>query len=355
MVTEETGTRRVSAEKLAGFIVRAFAAAGLPQRDAAIVADLMTEADLRGSDTHGVFRLPQYVRRIRAGGINTSPDIRIIEERASTAMVDGDNGMGHLAMKFAAEAAIDKARNTGIGWVGARMSNHAGPAALYAMMPLRHDMIGFYFAVSSLNHLPPWGGAEPLLGTNPIAIAIPAGEEPPIVMDMAPTVAAFGKVRLQAARGEPMPVGWMIDRDGKPMTDATRADEGFLLPIGDYKGYALALIIGLLAGTLNRAAFGRAVNEVMKSQSIASNTGQSIAALSIEAFAPLEEFKRNVDDIIRTIRNSQRLPNVERIWLPGEQSHHKLQDRLASGIPLTATLRRTLGELAKELGIDPVI
>ena len=355
MDAEQTGTPRVSAEKLAGFIARAFAAAGLPHGDAAVVADLMTEADLRGSDTHGVFRLPQYVRRIRAGGINTNPDIRIIEERASTAMVDGDNGMGHLTMKFAAEAAIDKARNTGIGWVGARMSNHAGPAALYAMMPLRHDMIGFYFAVSSLNHLPPWGGAEPLLGTNPIAVAIPAGEEPPIVMDMAPTVAAFGKVRLQAARGEPMPVGWMIDRDGKPMTDATRADEGFLLPIGDYKGYALALIIGLLAGTLNRAAFGRAVNDVMKSQSIASNTGQSVAALSIEAFAPLDEFKRNIDDIIRTIRSSQRLPNVERIWLPGEQSHQKLQDRLASGIPLTTTLRSSLGELAKDLGIDPVI
>jgi L-2-hydroxycarboxylate dehydrogenase (NAD+) len=354
MMIEVVDEPRISPEKLADFIARAFRAVGLPHDDAAILAELLTEADLRGSDTHGVFRLPQYVQRIRAGGINTRPNIRVIEERASTAMVDGDNGMGHLVMKFATETAIEKARKTGIGWVGARMSNHAGPAALYAKMPLDHDMIGIYFAVSGANHLPPWGGREALLGTNPIAIAIPAFEEPPIIMDMAPTVAAYGKVRLKAARGEAMPVGWMIDRDGKPLTDPNRADDGFLLPIGDYKGYALALIIGLLAGTLNGAAFGRAVNEVMTSQSIASNTGQSVAALSIEAFAPVDVFKRNVDDAIRTIRTSQRLPDVERIWLPGEQSHVKNQDRCAHGIPLPAPLRTSLERLAKELKIDPL-
>src|SRR5262249_57203212 len=134
-------------------------------------------ADLRGSDTHGVFRMPGYCKRIRAGGVNAKPNIRVIEERASTALVDGDNAMGHLVMKFAAETAIAKARKTGVGWVGVRMSNHAGPAALYAMMPLAHDMIGIYVAVASNNHLPPWGGIEALLGTNPIAVAVPALEE----------------------------------------------------------------------------------------------------------------------------------------------------------------------------------
>jgi L-2-hydroxycarboxylate dehydrogenase (NAD+) len=344
-------TLRVSADRLRTFISQVFEKVGLPASDARIVAELIAEADLRGTDTHGVFRLPLYVRRIKAGGINLRPNIRIVAERASTALVDGDNAMGHLVMHFAAQVAIDKARQTGVGWVGARMSNHAGPAALYVMMPLAHDMVGLYFAVGSNNHLPPTGSAEALLGTNPIAVAIPADQEPAIVMDMAPTVAAFGKVRLKAAQGEPMPVGWMIDRAGDPLTDAKRASEGFLLPIGDYKGYALSLIIGLLAGTLNQAAFGRGIVDFIKHPDAATNTGQSILAVRVDAFCPVEVFKRNVDLAVRTIRESRRLPGVERVWLPGEQSHNKRIERLAQGIPIPSTLQKSLDELASELNI----
>src|ERR1700687_4610903 len=181
MAPKDPDPARISAEKLKAFITRAFRTVGIPDGDAAVLGYLVTEADLRGSDTHGVIRMPNYCKRIKAGGVNARPKIRITEERASTALVDGDNGMGHLAMKLAAETAIAKAKQTGIGWVGARMSNHAGPAALYAMMPLRHDMIGLYFAVGSNNHLPPWGGMESLLGTNPIAIAVPAMDEPAVV------------------------------------------------------------------------------------------------------------------------------------------------------------------------------
>jgi L-2-hydroxycarboxylate dehydrogenase (NAD+) len=157
-------TPRVTASQLAAFIARAFTAAGLPELDAEQVAGLMVEADLRGSDTHGVIRLPLYVRRIRAGGVNARPNIRVVSDRPSAALIDGDNGMGHLVMKRAAELAIEKAKATGIGWVGARMSNHAGPAALYATRPLKHDMIGLYFAMGSNNHLPAWGSSENLLG-----------------------------------------------------------------------------------------------------------------------------------------------------------------------------------------------
>jgi L-2-hydroxycarboxylate dehydrogenase (NAD+) len=346
---------RISAAALKAFIARAFVAAGLPDDDANTLGELITEADLRGSDTHGVFRMPAYCRRIKAGGVNVRPDIRIVAERASTALIDGDNGMGHLVMKRAAEIAIAKAKETGVGWVGARMSNHAGPAALYTMMPLAHDMIGLYFAVGSNNHLPPWGGSESLLGTNPIAVAVPGLEEPPVVMDMAPTVSAYGKVRLKASRGEPMPVGWMIDKEGKPLTDPKRADEGHLLPIGDYKGYALSLIIGLLAGALNRAAIGRDIFDFNKELGRATNTGQSVVALSIEAFVPAAEFKRSVDAMVRTLRASPRLPGVERIWLPGEQSHEKRLDRMKNGIPLPPSLRKSLDELARELGIAPVM
>src|SRR5437667_519934 len=345
---------RIAAPALAAFIKRALEAAGLRSDDAKVVADLMVEADLRGSDTHGVIRLPLYLRRLKAGGINARPHIRIVEERPATALVDGDNGMGHLVMRFAAMTAIEKAKAAGVAWVGARMSNHAGPAALYAMMPLAHDMIGLYLAVGSNNHLPPWGSTENLLGTNPIAIAVPAEEEPPIVLDMAPTVAAFGKVRLKMQRGEEMPVGWMIGRDGKPLTDPKRAEHGLLLPIGDYKGYGLSLIIGLLAGTLNGAAFGREVIDFVKEQGKATNTGHAVMAISVEAFAPAAAFKRQVDAAIRTMRGAERLPGVERIWLPGEQSHLKRQERAKSGIPMPKPLRDSLDAAARDLGIAPL-
>jgi len=351
MTQQET---RVPAAELAAFVARAFVAAGLPEVDAETLAGLMVEADLRGSDTHGVIRLPLYVRRIRAGGINVKPNIRVVSDKPSTALIDGDNGMGHLVMRRAAHLAIEKAKATGIGWVGARMSNHAGPAALYVTLPLHHDMIGLYFAVGSSNHLPPWGGSESLLGTNPMAIAVPALEEPPIVLDMSPTVAAFGKVRLKAQRGEQMPVGWMIDRDGKPLTDPKRMDEGHLLPIGDYKGSGLSLIIGILAGALNRAALGRDVVDFVKEAGKPTNTGQAIAAISIEAFMPAADFKRGVDRVIRDIRHSQRLPGVERIWLPGEQSHTKLLDRRAHGVPMPKSLRDSLDAVARDLAVAPL-
>jgi L-2-hydroxycarboxylate dehydrogenase (NAD+) len=351
MMTTES---RIAAPRLAAFVSRALVAAGLPEADAKIVAGLMLEADLRGSDTHGVIRLPLYVRRIRAGGVNAKPNIRVVGERPSAALVDGDNGMGHLVMRRAAQLAIEKARATGIGWVGARMSNHAGPAALYATMPLPHDMIGLYFAVGSNNHLPPWGGSETLLGTNPMAVAVPAHEEPAIVLDMAPTVAAYGKVRLKAQRGEPMPVGWMIDRDGKPLTDAKRADEGYLLPIGDYKGYGLSLIIGILAGALNGAALGRDVIDFVKETGKPTNTGHAVAAIAIETFMPAEQFKRAVDAVIRDIRASRRLPGVERIYLPGEQSHAKFLERSANGVPMPKPLRDSLDALARELDVPPL-
>src|SRR3954467_12068233 len=164
---------------------------GLPAEDAATVAALMAEADLRGSDGHGVSRLPQYARRIKAGGFNVRPNIKVVHEHASTALLHGDNGMGHLVMKRAAEIAIEKARTTGIAWVNSQYSNHAGPASLYASMPLAHDMIGRYFGVGNASHLPPWGGLDMLLSTNPIAAAIPAGSEKPVILDMATTVAAY--------------------------------------------------------------------------------------------------------------------------------------------------------------------
>ena len=193
-------------------------------------------------------------------------------------------------------------------------------------------MIGLYIAVGSANHLPPWGGVEMLLSTNPIAVAIPAMEEPPIVLDMATTVAAYGKVKTAAQRGEQMPEGWMIDRDGKPLTDPTKANEGFLLPIGGYKGYGLALIFGLLAGTLNGAAMGRDVVDFNADDETPTNTGQAILAISLRAFGDPNVIKRQVDEVARTMRSSPLLPGADAIRVPGEVSHGRRLERMEKGL-----------------------
>ncbi len=345
----------VTVDRLTAFIREALTRLGLPDLDAATVAQLMADADLQGSDGHGVSRLPQYARRIKAGGFNIRPNIRIEREQASTALLHGDNGMGHLVMKRAAEIAIEKARITGIGWVNSQFSNHAGPASLYASMPLAHDMIGLYFAVGNANHLPPWGGLDMLLSTNPIAAAIPARNEQPVILDMATTVAAYGKVKTKALRGETMPEGWMIDRLGKPLTDPNRADEGMLLPLGGmeagYKGFGLAMIIGLLAGTLGGAAMGKQVIDFNHDDGSVTNTGQAIAAINIGAFGDVGLFKASVDTLVRDFRNSSRMPGVDRIFVPGERSHETRVARTRDGIPVAPALMRGLNQIADELGI----
>jgi len=346
--------RIVTSGALHGFIRAAFEACDLPAEHAERIAGLMVEADLIGADNHGVFRLPQYVRRIKAGGVAVQPTIAVLKETDATALVDGDNAMGHLVMHRAAEIAIEKAARRGVAWVGARNSNHAGPAALYASMPLARDMIGLYIAVGNANHMPPWGGIDMLLSTNPIAIAVPALEEPPIVLDMATSVAAYGKVKGAAQRGETMPEGWMMDRQGRPLTDPKRADEGFVLPIGGYKGYALALLFGLLAGTLNGAAMGSEVIDFNADDKSPTNTGQLVVALKLDAFGPVDAFKRSVDRVIREMRGSARLPGVDAIRVPGEQSHRRRRERLAGGIPIHPALAAQLDKLSDQLEIAPL-
>jgi L-2-hydroxycarboxylate dehydrogenase (NAD+) len=350
-MTTDSKHIRIAGEHLRRFTADALKRVGLPAVDADKVAGLMAQADLQGSDGHGIIRLPQYIQRIEAGGINVKPNIRVVEERAAMAVVDGDNGMGHLVVSRAVELAIEKAKSAGVAWVGARASNHAGPGSLYARMPVAHDMIGLYFAVGNANHLPPWGGMEMLLSTNPIAAGIPAGEEPAVVLDMATTVAAYGKVKAKAKLGEMMPEGWMIDRQGKPLLDPKRASEGFLQPIGGHKGYGLALIVGLLAGTLQGAAMGRDVVDFNTDQSTPTNTGQAILVIDIAAFGGAGPFKAAVDALVRDIRESERLPGVKRIWLPGEQSHGRRADYARDGVPVVSVLVDELDQLARRLGI----
>ena len=346
------GQPGVAIAEIVAFIRRALVSVGIPAEDASLVAALMAESDARGGDAHGVFRLPQYVKQIQEGAVNPRPNIRIVSEKTGTAHVDGDNGLGHLVMKRATNLAIEKARTCGVAWVGTRRSNHAGPAQLYPRMAAAQDMIGLYFCVGNANLVPPWGGTEALLSTNPIAIAVPAARRPSIVLDMATTNTAFGKIRLKAQRNEPMPEGWMIDKQGKSLTDPKRASEGFLLPIGGPKGYGLALMFGLLAGTLNGAAFGRDVVDYTMDTKTPSNTGQSIVAVDISAFADVKAFKENVDAAWNMMKSSPTLPDFDEIRLPGERSEKLYRERMAQGIPLGAKLREALDELADRLSIQ---
>ncbi len=343
----------VAADRLVGFAARALRSLGVPEDAAHHVARLMIEADLLGYDTHGVFRLRQYVNRLRDGGSNATAKPRIIRETAATAVIDGDNGLGHLSMAMACDLAMSKARLAGIGWVGVRGGNHAGPAALYVRPQAAAEMIGICAAVGSANHVAPYGGTDLLLGTNPIAIATPGGTDP-FVLDMATTVAAVGKIKTLAQRGEQMPEGWMVGRDGKPLTDPNRRDEGFLLPIGGAKGYGLAMAIGLLAGVLNGAAFGAEVVDFTADTTSPTNTGQFVAAIDIAAFGDPVAFAATANHVFAQRRASAPLPGHDPVRVPGDGREAARAKRLAQGIELHPALRADLDRMANDLAIAPL-
>ncbi len=352
VLTKTEDIRRIPAATLRAFLVDALRACGLPEADAAIVAGAMLEADLTGSDAHGVFRLAGYVRQLQRGVMNPRPCISVVERSPATALIDGDQGMGHVVMTNAAGLAIELARDCGVGWVGARRSNHAGAGAIYAAIPLEHGMVGVYGAASSVNHMAPWGGTEPLLGTNPIAVAIPAGGEAPVILDIATSLASNGAVRTHELQGRPMPEGWVQSReDGSPITDPGRINEGTYLPMGGYKGSGLSIIIGLLAGTLNGAAFGRDVRDFALPPGGALNVGQFVIALDITRFLPPDVFKAEVDRHVRDLASSRRLPGVDDIRVPGQGRAARKKEREKNGVPLNATLVAQVDDVAKSLGI----
>jgi LDH2 family malate/lactate/ureidoglycolate dehydrogenase len=337
---------------LIAFVARVFEALRVPPQEARTVATLMAQADGLGFHTHGVFRLRQYVNRLRDGGCNPTARPSVISQTAAVALVDGDNGLGHLAMRLACDLAMEKALASGIGWVGVRGGNHAGPAALYVRPQTTRGMIGVCAAVGSANHVAPFGGTDILLGTNPIAVAAPSGGPDPFLLDMATTVAAMGKIKTLAQRGEAMPEGWMVGRDGKPLTDPAKRDDGFLLPIGGAKGYGLSLAIGLLAGVLNGAAFGSDVVDFTKDTKSPTNTGQFVAAINIAAFIPPAEFEAACRAAFADLRASPSLPGHAPVRIPGEGRGERLKLAQETGIELHPSLRQELAAIAAEVNVE---
>lgn len=341
----------VPVDRLTAFVAAALGSQGVPDADAARVAATMVDADVFGYSTHGVFRLRQYMARLRDGGCNPRPNIHLAHETVATGLVDADNGLGHLAMSLARDLAIQKAHSAGIGWVGVRRGNHAGPLALYVRPQAEAGLIGMAAAVGSANHVPPYGGSDLLLGTNPIAISAPSADADPFVMDMATTVAAMGKIKTLIQQGQPMPEGWMVARDGTPLTDPNKKSEGFLLPIGGAKGFGLSVAIGLMAGVLNGAAFGSDVVDFTTDTTSQTNTGQFVMALDPKAFG-LADFKERATQVFDEMRASKPLPGHDPVRLPGEGKSAAAAGRRKNGLDLNAALRSDLQALAEEYDLN---
>ncbi|MCG3268135.1 Ldh family oxidoreductase [Yoonia sp. I 8.24] len=343
-------TKLVAVDALCGFVANALEAQGVPSEDAASVAELMVEADIYGYRTHGVFRLRQYLARLNGGGCNPTPTVCVVQETVATGLIDGDNGLGHLAMSAARDLAIKKANDVGIGWVGVRGGNHAGPLALYVRPQAENGLLGMAAAVGSANHVPPFGGSDLLIGTNPIAFSAPAEGPDPFIFDMATTVAAMGKIKTLIQQGEPMPEGWMVGKDGQPLTDPTRKSEGFLLPIGGPKGFGLSVAIGMLAGVLNGAAFGSDVIDFTSDTTSKTNTGQFVMALNPAAFGLGDDFGHEAARIFAEMRASEPLPGHDPVRLPGDGKTAAAAEVRSTGVTLKPALRRDLDLLADEYG-----
>jgi LDH2 family malate/lactate/ureidoglycolate dehydrogenase len=340
---------RFSAAELERFGAAIFRASGVSDDHAVITARRLVEADLRGRTGHGLIRVGPYVERLLAGGVNLRPDIRVCHETAVSAQIDADNGLGQVAMTRAAELAIAKAESAGVAWVGTVRSNHAGAAGIYPAMAARRGLIGIYCAVANANGMPAWGGVERLLGTNPLAIAIPAGDRPPFVLDIATTVASHGTIKVAALAGEPLPDGWVVGPDGQWITDPARVDEGYLMPIGGYKGAGLNIAIGLLAGVLNGAAFGGDVIDHRVDLATPTDTGQSMLVLRPDLFMPAADFAASMTRHLDELRGSG--PDGASLRLPGDRAAALEDEQGRLGIAVPESLRIELNDTASMLGL----
>ncbi|WP_256831908.1 MULTISPECIES: Ldh family oxidoreductase [unclassified Paenibacillus] len=342
---------RCNWQGLQDFCYQVFMKAGLPEPSAAIVAESLVEADLRGVDSHGVVRTAIYLKRIEAGMIDPLSQIEKVSESDATVLVDGNNNFGSVIGRRALEIAMEKAKNNGAAFVGVKGSNHFGTGAYYALKAIEQDMILLVMSNASQT-MPPTGGVRPFIGTNPLAVGVPSGEELPFILDMATSVVARGKIIVAAQKGEDIPTGWAIDKDGKPTTDANAALEGSVLPVGGPKGYAISMFIDILSGVLTGAGFGKYVHNMYDNWEQPQNVGHLFIAVDINRFIPLELFKARMDQYIRELKQEPKAHGVQEILIPGELEYRRTQERKANGIELPQKVAEELAEIGRRFGID---
>jgi len=350
-------------EQLRGFSAAVFRHFGVPDADALLAADVLAMSDLRGIDSHGVARLHAYHDMLALGRVNPRPNVRIVRETASTATVDGDNGLGLVVGPKANDVAIAKAIAAGSGWVAVRGSNHFGIAAYYPIIALEKGLIGWAMTNATKLVAPLWG-AERMLGTNPIAVAFPGCEEPPVVIDLATSTAAFGKVEIAKRAGKPIPDGWAIDRDGIMTNDpAGLIDGGALLPLGGtreqggHKGFALAAMVDLFCGVLSGANWGPfvppfALRQEIPKRSVGAGVGHFFGAMRVDGFMDPDEFGRRVDEWVKTMRATKPAPGTPGVVVPGDPERLAEVERRVTGIPLSPAVVADLRDIAKKTGIN---
>lgn len=348
----------IKAAQLEGIIADIFVRLGVPEEDAAYEAKILVDADLRGVDTHGALLMSRYVKKLQNGVYNPRPQMKVVKETPTTLVLDADNGLGHIAAARAMERCIEKAKGNGAAFVALRNTNHVGAMAYYVTQAVDQDLIGYAVTDTHAN-LAPWGGKTALLGNNPFAVGIPAGEELPIVLDMAISVAAKAKVIKAAVEGQRIPEGWVVDAEsGEALTDPglivgpmDKRRKFLLQPIGGPKGSGMLVVNTILAGILTGTGnFGPYLPSFGSQFTQIQYLGCLMGALDVTSFTPLAEFKAKVDDLIRQLKSSERLPGVEEIYMPGEIEHRTKLRRLAGGIPVMRKVWEELRSILQELG-----
>lgn len=315
--------------------------------EAALVAEILVQADMRGTDTHGVHLLTLLPDRVEAGMIQIPTNLKVIKEGETTTLIDGGNGLGQLAVHRAMMINIQKAKKFGLGCSLVRNTNNIGSLISYTLMAAQEGMIGIVMS-NAAAAMSPWGGTEAFFGTNPISIAVPGGAEGSVALDMSSSVVARGKIRLAERTKEPIPLGWALDETGAPTTDPTAAMKGTLVPIGGPKGYGLALIVDILAGMLSGSKYGQ---DIKTFHQLVGPTGVGVfsLAIDIERFMPHQQFNELIQAYLASIKGSKKAKGVSRIYIPGERKFEKERRSLREGIEISEGLAKNLNTLLEKV------
>lgn len=340
----------VDHEALRAFLTQVYQRVGLEADAAALLADSLVTPSLQGNESHGLLLAYNYFRRLRAGNPDPKAVPEVISDVGCTVVLDGKNAIGQVVSAHAMGLAMDKARQYGVGIVGARATNHFGPAGYWSSMALKRDMIGIAMTNTS-PLMAPWGGTTPVLGSSPISVAIPAGKEAPVLLDMATTMIAGGKLKVAQMRGEKIPAGWAIGPDNQPTEDPTVALKGRILPLGGvsaYKGYGLALVVDILSAVLMGAGFGTAITLDSKGP---RNLGHFFQAINVANFMPVDEFKSRVDTLLQELKSSELEPGCERVYYAGEPEALTEAEQRQNGLRLDGPIYKDLETMGQEAGV----
>jgi LDH2 family malate/lactate/ureidoglycolate dehydrogenase len=341
--------RRYLADPLLTFATNAFESLNVPVPDATLWADTLVRSDLRGHASHGIFRLPWYIRRLQRGVMQPTTELETVRDTAAVALLDAHDGVGQVAADAAMGLAIERARSFGIAAVSVRRSNHFGAAMYFTLKAAQAGLIGM-ITTNASPAMAPWGGRQALIGNNPWSIAAPAGRYAPLILDIANTMVARGKIYTARQEGRAIPTGWAIDRDGRPTTDPVEALAGLVLPIGGHKGYAISFMMDVLSGILSGSEFASGVAGPYQAER-ESGCGHLVIVLNIEAFIGLDEFTTRVEQLIDEVKAAPLAPGSEEIFYPGEPEARAEAANLRNGLVLPEATVADLTALADELGI----